>query len=160
MSDSKSSARPLIVRRERPDQPEVVRLIEASDAFSQSLYPPESNHLVDVESLCAPEFTFLVVRREGRAIGCGAVFRDARGWGEIKRMFVEPAWRGHGVGWRVLTRLEAIASADRIALMRLETGIHNTQALNAYRRAGYRECEPFGDYAPDPLSVFMEKRLG
>jgi putative acetyltransferase len=160
MGDSQSSTAALVIQPERPDQPEVIRLIEASDALSQSLYPPESNHLIDVARLCGPAFTFLVARLERRAVGCGAIFRDARGWAEIKRMFVEPAWRGHGIGWRVLTRLEQIAVGDRIALLRLETGIHNAEALAAYRRAGYRECGPFGDYTPDPLSVFMEKRLG
>ena len=54
----------------------------------------------------------------------------------------------------------SLAAGDRIAMLRLETGIHNTEALRTYRRAGYRERNPFGDYAPDPLSVFMEKRLG
>ncbi|HEX2215779.1 MAG TPA: GNAT family N-acetyltransferase, partial [Xanthobacteraceae bacterium] len=114
---------------------------------------------VDVESLCAPEFTFLVARRDGRAIGCGAVLRDSRGWGEIKRMFVDPASRGQGIGAHILASLEAVAREGELRLMRLETGIHNIEALAAYRWAGYRECGPFGDYAPDPLSVFMEKRL-
>jgi putative acetyltransferase len=31
--------------------------------------------------------------------------------------------------------------------------------IGLYRRAGYREIPPFGDYKPDPLSVFMEKRM-
>ena len=44
-------------------------------------------------------------------------------------------------------------------MLRLETGIHNTEALALYRRAGFAECAAFGDYAPDPLSVFMEKRV-
>ena len=43
--------------------------------------------------------------------------------------------------------------------MRLETGIYQPEALGLYRSAGYVEREAFGDYVPDPLSVFMEKRL-
>ena len=50
-------------------------------------------------------------------------------------------------------------AASGLPLLRLETGIHNTEALALYRRAGFVECAPFGDYAPDPLSVFMEKRV-
>ena len=43
--------------------------------------------------------------------------------------------------------------------VRLETGIYQPEALGLYRSAGYVEREAFGDYVPDPLSVFMEKRL-
>jgi len=59
------------------------------------------------------------------------------------------------------------ASADELLeaqhvglrLMRLETGIHQPEALALYRRAGYAERAPFGEYVADPLSVYMEKTL-
>jgi putative acetyltransferase len=147
------------LRRERADQPDVAALIEASDAFATALYPPESNHFVDIAALRGPAVVFLVARASGRAIGCGAVLRDPRGWGEIKRMFVAEEARGQKIGARILAELERIASAEGLRLLRLETGIHSEAALATYRRAGYRECPPFGDYRPDPLSVFMEKAL-
>lgn len=149
----------ITIARERPDQPDVMRLIEALDAHAIALYPPESNHLLDIAALCDPAVTFLVVRAEGEAIGCGAILRDPRGWGEIKRMYVRPDQRARGIGRRVLAELETIARNADLPLLRLETGIHNTEALALYRRAGFVEREAFGDYAPDPLSVFMEKRV-
>lgn len=141
------------------DQPEIVRLIEALDAHAASLYPPESNHLLDIATLCGPDVTFLVARLAGRAVGCGALLSDPRGWGEIKRMFVTPHARGRRLGAAILARLEETAAAAGMTLLRLETGIHNSEALALYRRAGYGDCPPFGDYRPDPLSVFMEKRV-
>jgi putative acetyltransferase len=147
------------IRREPPDQPDVVALIAALDAYANALYPPESNHLLDVSALSVPEVSFLVVRDRGEAVGCGAILRDARGWGEVKRMYVRPDQRGRGVGQRMLAEIEAIARRGGFPLLRLETGIHNTEALALYRRAGFGECAPFGDYEPDPLSVFMEKRV-
>jgi putative acetyltransferase len=149
----------LTIRPEPPDQPEVMRLIEALDAYANALYPPESNHLLDIASLCAPVVTFLVVRDGAEAVGCGAVLRDARGWGEVKRMYVRPDQRGRGVGKRVLAEIESVVRGAGLPLLRLETGIRNIEALALYRRAGFVECGPFGDYAPDPLSVFMEKRV-
>jgi putative acetyltransferase len=145
------------IARERPDQPDVCRLIAALDVYAMSLYPPESNHLLDIAALSAPCVAFLVARLGREAVGCGALKFDDRGWGEIKRMYVDPAARGRGIGARLLASLEALASAKAVQLLRLETGIHNVEALAMYRRSGYRECEPFGDYAHDPLSVFMEK---
>jgi putative acetyltransferase len=150
----------ITIARERPDQPGVVRLIEALDAHAIALYPPESNHLLDVMALCEPAVTFLVVRAGDEAVGCGAILRDPRGWGEIKRMYLRPDQRGRGIGKRVLAELEAIARNAGVSLLRLETGVHNTEALELYRRAGFAERAAFGDYAPDPLSVFMEKRVG
>jgi putative acetyltransferase len=145
----------LTIRPEPPDQPDVLALIEAADAYANALYPPESNHLLDIASLAKPEVTFLVVRDGAEAVGCGAILRDPRGWGEVKRMYVRPDQRGKGVGHRVLSEVETLARAARLPLLRLETGIHNTEALALYRRSGFAECAAFGDYAPDPLSVFM-----
>ena len=149
----------LTIQRESPDQPDVVRLIEALDAYATALYPPESNHLLDIAALCDPAFTFLVVRDGREVIACGAILNHPRGWGEVKRMYVRPEQRGRGIGRRVLSELEKTAQGARLPLLRLETGIHNKEALTLYRRAGFVERGPFGDYAPDPLSVFMEKRV-
>jgi putative acetyltransferase len=149
----------LTIRPEPPDQPDVIPLIEALDAQMTALYPPESNHLLDIAALSDPAVTFLVVRNGRKAIGCGALLRDPRGWGEVKRMFVRPEQRGRGIGKRVVAELEAMARNARLPLLRLETGIHNVDAIGLYRGAGFTECPAFGDYAPDPLSVFMEKRV-
>src|SRR5215212_2010327 len=129
-----------MIRRERPD---VLAMIEALDALMTSLYPAESNHLLDVAALSDPAVTFLVVRDRGEAVGCGAILYDPRGWGEVKRMYVQPEQRGEGIGRRVLAELEAIARDAGLPLLRLETGIHNTEALALYRGAGFVECVPF-----------------
>ena len=63
------------------------------------------------------------------------------------------------IGRRILDRIEAEARAERLTCLRLETGIHQPEALALYRSAGYAERGAFGAYAPDPLSVFMEKIL-
>ena len=149
----------LAIRQEPPGQPDVMRLIEALDAQMTALYPAESNHLLDVAALTDPAVSFLVVRDEREAIGCGALLRDPRGWGEVKPMYLRPDQRGRGIGRRVLSELEGLARTARLPLLRLETGIHNAEALALYRGAGFIERGPFGDYAPDPLSVFMEKRV-
>jgi putative acetyltransferase len=149
----------LTIRQEAPGQPDVLRLIEALDAQMTELYPPQSNHLLDMAALSDPAVTFLVVRAGNEAIGCGALKRDPRGRGEVKRMYVRPEQRGRGIGKRLLAELEWIARNEGLPLLRLETGIHNADALALYRGAGFVTCAAFGDYAPDPLSVFMEKRV-
>jgi putative acetyltransferase len=147
------------VRQEDPRQPEVVALIEALDDFSKSLYPPESNHLLDIAALARPEVVFFVARQDGQAIGCGA-FRllDAR-HGEVKRMYVPHEARGRGLGRAILDTIEAEAKRRGVVRLSLETGIHNHEAINLYRRAGYMDCPPFANYKADPLSLFMTKEI-
>jgi len=144
---------------ESPCQADVVRLIEALDVYQSGLYPTESNHFLDVEALALPSVRFLVARRDGWALGCAALRIDPAGWGELKRMFVSPEARGLKLGRRLLDRIEEEARREALACIRLETGIHQPEALGLYRSAGYVEREAFGEYSPDPLSVFMEKSL-
>jgi len=137
-------------------------MIRWLDDYMSALYPPESNHFLDVAALLAPNVRFFVAREGVRGVGCGAlVVRGAAGasYGEVKRMYVDPALRGRGLGRLILDALEAEARAAGLAFLRLETGPKQPEALGLYRRAGFAERGPFGDYAPDPLSVFMEKRL-
>jgi putative acetyltransferase len=144
---------------ENPDQAEVAALLEASDAYMASLYPAESNHMLDIAALQRPEVVFLVARVDGRALGCGAVVSSGQGWAEIKRMFVSPAARGMKLGRRLLDEIEAIAVRNGDRVLRLEAGAKQPEALALYRSAGFVEIGPFGDYRPDPLSLFMEKPL-
>ena len=142
-----------------PREPEVARLIEELDAYQNILYPAESNHLLDLEALSGGDIRFFVARRGTEALGCGALRVDRAGYGEVKRMFVLPRARGTNLGRRILSRLEEQAREEGLSCLRLETGIHQGEALGLYRSAGFVERGPFGDYRPDPLSVFMEKAL-
>lgn len=144
---------------ERPDQPDVARLIDELDAYQKPLYPPESHHGIDMTALLRPDVLFAVVRDTDRcAVGCGAVV-VAGGCGELKRMFVSPRHRGRGIGALLLRFLEDAAVARGCRSIALETGIHQSAALGLYERAGYARRGPFGDYVEDPLSVFMEKQM-
>ena len=143
---------------ETPNQPEALALLTASHALVASLYPAESNHMLSVAELMGPGRAFLMARRGGRAVGCGAVVLDPDG-AELKRMFVPETDRGQGLGRRLLAAAEAAAWAAGARVVRLETGVRQPEALGLYRSAGYVERGPFGDYGPDPLSVFMEKLL-
>jgi len=144
---------------EDPDQPELRALLADSDAWYATLYPPEHNHLLDIGSLQAPGAAFYVARLDGRVAGFGAVVAQPGGWAEIKRMYVDPAQRGRGIGRVVLAALEAHARRAGITTLRLETGIRQPAALTLYRSAGFRPRGPFGDYAENGTSLFFEKRL-
>ena len=145
---------------ESPDQPEVVALIADLDAYQDSLYPPESRHALDLASLKQPNVLFVVARdTSARAIGCGAVVLNPE-FGELKRMYVYPRSRGQGVAKAVLAMLESEAGKSGCNLLKLETGPFQPEALGFYARSGYKRRGPFGKYTNDPLSVFMQRRIG
>jgi putative acetyltransferase len=147
------------IEPEDPRQPDVRRMIAESDAYMQALYPSESNHLVDADALAASDTVFLVARRNGELLGSVAFRVITPGHAEMKRMFVRAEARGSGLGRRLLEALEDAACQKHISRISLETGIKQAEAIGLYRASGYRECPPFGTYTPDPLSLFMTKRL-
>jgi len=157
------------IRRESPDQPEVVRLLDALDRYLAALYPPEANHILDLPSLLTPEVAFLVAREagaSGRVVGTGAVRRMAGeaatggvAYGEIKRMMVAPGQRGRGIGARLLQALEDVLLEQDVGLALLETGRDQIEAVRLYERCGYQRRSAFGGYPDNGLSAFYGKRL-
>jgi len=149
----------MIFAFESPDQPDVIALIADLDAYQDTLYPPESRHTVDLASLKRPDVLFAVARdSEGLAIGCGAIVLYPE-FGELKRMYVSPRGRGHGVAKKLMALLESRAADVDCKLLKLETGPYQHEALALYASTGYERRGPFGDYTNDPLSVFMEKHI-
>lgn len=154
------------IRPGRPDHPEVAALLDGLDRYLASLYAPEDNHILDVQSLLAPAVDFLVADEGGRVRGCGAARRmpgeaDTGGvaYGEIKRMVVDPARRGRGIGRQLLQALEQRLAARGVGLALLETGRDQHEAVRLYERCGYRRRGPFGGYPDNGLSLFYEKRI-
>ncbi len=156
----------LVIRRESPDQPEVVALLDALDRYLATLYPPEANYILGVQELLAPEVSFFVARDHGRIVGTGAARRmppeaatGGVGYGEIKRMYVDTAQRGRRLGVQILQTIEQDLRDSGQSLALLETGSDQTEAVRLYERASYTRRGPFGGYPDNGLSVFYGKWL-
>ncbi len=149
----------ITVTQESPDQHDIFVLLEASDAAAAAIYPSESNHMLDITELLKPRLQFYVARREGRALGCGALLIGGDGHGELKRFYVSDEVRGAGVATALLKAIEGEARQENIHTLRLETGVYSFAALALYRKNGFAPCAAFAPYAPDPYSVFMTKDL-
>lgn len=148
-----------IITRESPDTADAIALINELEAQLAPLYPTESRHGFSVEKLIAEDVRFFVLRHEGIAAGCGGVKLFGTAYGELKRMYVRPRFRGMGFGKLMLDHLADFALASGVKLLRLETGIHQREAIALYERLGFRRIPPFGEYKEDPLSLCYEKQL-
>jgi putative acetyltransferase len=160
------STPPIVIRPERPDHPQVRKLLGQLDAYLATLYDPEDNYILAERALLAPEVSFLVAAHDSRIVGCGAVRRmpaesdtGQRPYGEVKRMMVDPNLRGQRIGAQLLDTLEALLLRDGIHLALLETGAQQAEAVRLYERSGYRRRPPFGGYPDNGLSLFYEKSL-
>ncbi|WP_342399174.1 GNAT family N-acetyltransferase [Paucibacter sediminis] len=139
-------------------------LLAASDAYMLSRYPAVGSHLESAAALGRPGVSLLGAWWDGQLVGCGAVKLvqpDDGGpaYGEIKRVFLFEAWRGRGISKALMQRLELLLQIQGVTLARLETGIHQPEALALYRGLGYQPRGPFGSYVADATGVFMEKCL-
>ena len=150
---------PTIIVAERPDTPDAITLITELEAHLAPLYPTESRHGFSVEKLLQEDVAFFVMRHDGIPAGCGGVKLFGTEYGEVKRMYVRPQFRGLGLAKLMLTYLQEYAREQDVRLLRLETGIHQREAIGLYERMGFRRIPPFGEYHEDPLSRFYEKHI-
>ncbi len=109
------------------------------------------------EELRQPTGAFIVARAGGRAIGCGGFKRLDDRTCEIKRMYLEPAWRGRGLARELLEAIEDAARTAGYSMARLDTGDRQPAAERLYDSAGYRRIP---DYNSNPLArLWFERRL-
>jgi len=96
---------------------------------------------------------------DDKAIGCGAFKQYDELKVEIKRMFVLPEYRGHGIALRILNELELWATELEYHEFVLETGKKQPEALRLYQKAGYKTIPNYGQYEGVDNSVCMMKTL-
>lgn len=158
MEEANPLDRSICIALADPAEPSIRVLIDALDQYMIPLYPAESNHLLDIETLRQPQMRFFSATVDGAVLGCGGCWLH-EGYAEIKRVYVSPRARGLGLAKKLMDRIENEARTSGRSIARLETGIYQPEAIGLYRKLGYVERGPFGDYTEDPNSVFMEKAL-
>ncbi|MFT5548538.1 MAG: putative acetyltransferase [Candidatus Azotimanducaceae bacterium] len=153
------------IRRIRALTDDIDSLLQQSRDYQNELYPPESVHQDDTASLLSEQVYFIGAFQKSHQnellLGIGAVkFIDVLpAYGEIKNLFVPPEHRGKGAAKIIMSALEARLKDQGANICRLETGPSQLESIGLYQRLGYQQCSLYGNYQPDPLSLFMEKEL-
>jgi GNAT superfamily N-acetyltransferase len=111
-----------------------VGLATDEEALAAEAPPPD---------LVPPGGEMLLASLDGTAVAIGGVRDLDTPVAEIKSMYVAPNARGHGLGRRLLERLEDIAAARGCGAVRLDTASHLTAAIALYRSCDYQEIEAF-----------------
>ncbi|MFA3919608.1 GNAT family N-acetyltransferase [Ruegeria hyattellae] len=152
----------LLVGRDNARNADIRALLLRHFELMRDASPEESCHVMEPDALLEAGAVLISARQGNAVLGIGALTEIAPGHGELKSMHTAAEARGRGVARAILQVLIAKAQDRALQRVSLETG---SDALFAPARAlytahGFSECQPFGNYREDPLSVFMTRTLG
>ena len=103
---------------------------------------------------------FVIVAYENEvAVGCGAIKEYTYDTMEVKRMYVVLYKRGQGIASDILKELEIWANELNYKICLLETGKKQPEAIELYKKNGYRIISNFGQYKDVENSICFEKIL-
>lgn len=128
-----------------PAQAAMRAFFEEIDARFPDGFDPGDALTADAPGMRPPTGTFLALTSDGASVAGGGLRRLDDATAEVKRMWVDPAWRGAGLGSRLLHALEAAARDRGYRTVRLDTRRILTEAMALYARAGYREIPRYND---------------
>lgn len=132
------------------------RLIIPLDKELQELYGAEQAFF-DQFNKVAQIRHVIIAYNNAQAAGCGAIKEYAAGVMEVKRMFVDRAFRGQGIAYRILTELEQWAQELGHTTCILETGNKQHEAIRLYEKAGYQVIPNYDQYSGVESSICMQK---
>jgi ribosomal protein S18 acetylase RimI-like enzyme len=105
-----------------------------------------------------PTGALLIAYADGQAVGCVGVRPLEAGVAELKRMYVQEAYRGYGIGVQLMERSLQLAKDLGYQTIRLDSLQHMTKALALYRAYGFYEI-PAYRFNPLEGAIYMEKRI-
>lgn len=161
MSDRRAAAAHAEVATVDPESSAAIWALEQYFAYLDETFDTgfEPGDLAaDLALFRPPDGAFVLATIDSETVACGGLQTIEPGIGEIKRMWVAAAWRGAGLGRRMVGELEAIATRMAHHTLRLDTNRALTPAITMYTRLGYR---PIGRYNDNPYAHhWFEKPLG
>lgn len=140
--------------------PAAQTLVQELDAYLRQQYPDyeAETYGLKAKELIHARSGFWLAYWGAVAVGCVAVRPHTPLTAELKRMYVQPLFRGRGVGCRLLQTAIAAAIDWRYEQIVLETGVAQPESIRLYERYGFQPIPCFGRYT-DPESLCYQKRL-
>jgi putative acetyltransferase len=143
-----------IEHRQTDDNGLATLLVAALDELTRRYPEYTGGHPLD------PLTEFLIALVDDQPAGCVGMVPGTGQFAEMKRLYVDPAFRGVGIAQQLIFSLERRAVAAGFTQMRLETGIRQPEAIALYTRMGYQPAPPFdGGYEPNQVSRYFSKQL-
>ncbi|GAB3823076.1 GNAT family N-acetyltransferase [Kribbella italica] len=145
--DGKSASAPIDLQVRNYDDPDAQLLVKALYAEQLDTYGfADSPDSEIVDDYGQPSGVLLVAYSpSGQPVGCGGyrTYDQVARVAEVRKMFVAPEYRGHGLGWQILRELEHRAVSHGARRILLETGALNYAAIRLYLASGYQAIPPY-----------------
>ena len=90
-----------------------------------------------------PQGGFLIIRNDQQAVGSAAVRKFETGIGELKRMYIQPAFQGQGLGRKLLSNSIDLARKLGYKKIRLDTLPKMGRAIQLYEAFGFYDIAPY-----------------
>lgn len=135
-------------------------LLETDPVFAVSL--EQQHYDVEIarleEKYASPRGRIYLLYVDEALAGCVGMKESDADHAELKRLFVRPEFRGHGLGETMIRKIMADAKESGYRWLRLDTLPGLKTALSLYRRMGFYEIEAYYDCLV-PKTVFLEIEL-
>ena len=105
-----------------------------------------------------PSGKLLVACEDGVVLGMVAYHRHSDDLCEMKRLYVDPKYRGQHIGEKLVEEIINCARDDGYREMVLDTIQPLKSAIELYRKFGFKECEPYYNNPMDDV-IYMKKTL-
>jgi GNAT superfamily N-acetyltransferase len=147
---------------------EKVTTVEAKELLAElaqdfkDKYGKESPYNLADKDLQADRSAFIMARVDGRPAGCVILYPQDENQpdiGEARQLYVRPEFRGLGLSYAVMRKLEETARANKYTLLRLVTGLKEPEAIHLFLKLGYSRIPRYTKYIDRPLSACFEKKL-
>ncbi|MEX3014185.1 GNAT family N-acetyltransferase [Gymnodinialimonas hymeniacidonis] len=145
-----------------PSDPQVAVLIQTHHETGRLHYDEADCHSLDTDAVAEIGVAMYAAWLDGQVVAIGGLKALGQGAVELKAMHTSEAARGKGVASALLAHLMEAARTAGHHTMFLEAGRSDDYAAPAralYRRHGFTECAPFGDYVARDASIFMSCNL-
>ena len=136
-------------------------LLAAHLSGMQESSPPGHVFALDLSGLQGPDITVWSVWDGNEVVGIGALRNLGEGAAELKSMRTDPRHLRRGVAAALLEHMVGEARRRGLHRLSLETGSGPAfePALALYRKRGFSDGEPFGDYTRSHFNQFLHMTI-
>ena len=156
----------MILKRTNSENEDFIKLVKQLDAYlkitdedEHDFYNQFNNIDVLKEVVVLYDDTEINSAQVNFPVGCGAIKKFDDISVEIKRMFVVSEKRGQGFAQNIISELEIWAKELGNKKCVLETGKRQIEAVQFYKKCGYKIIPNYGQYKNMENSICFEKQL-
>ncbi len=146
------------ILRTTSENPDFIHLVKALDLYLAEIDGKDHSFYAQYNKIDTIQHV-VVAYEDGTPIGCGAIKAFDPISMEVKRMYVDPAFRNRGIAALVLQELEEWTQELGYIRSVLETGKRQIEAVYFYQKSGYVEIPNYGQYVGVENSVCFEKKF-